>query len=354
LKSPLAIAAFGLLALLAAPSPAQAEGGAELAILSPSDEAAIQRGLDRLVALQSKTTGAFGKRHKLASTSLAGLALLAAGEHVGRGHRGMAVKRAVDYILGDQVMRELRPGMVFFHDGEESGRTHAHGYAILFLSQVYGHTDRDPEILAAVRAAVATSIRAQTGLGGYGYRLRGESGFGRDEASVTVTQIAALRAARDMGVYVPPDVIEHAIGYVKRSMARDGSVMYSLTMENRNTTYELTAAAVSTLNASGVYDSEELQRGLKFMRASMAKAKSPAKAAKDFYFYGNLYACQALFQAGGSDWEAWFPPVRQELLDQQQPNHGWEDPRGDGEAYATATALLILQTPKRLIPIFTR
>ncbi|RME73825.1 MAG: prenyltransferase [Planctomycetota bacterium] len=318
---------------------------------------AVQRGLERLVALQDERTGAFGTRFRVASTGLAGLALLASGSDWHSGPHAEAIRGAVRFLL-DAARQRPQPGLVFFFDGETQGKMHAHGIALLFLAEVYGQTERDAELRGAIRAAITTTVLAQTSRGGWGYHLRGETGWGEDEASVTITQIQALRAARNAGFQVPARVIDNAVAYVKRSMKPDGSCRYSLSMggaESQRSSFELTAAAVATLNASGVYRSRELERGLAYLRRTWPKYKSPDRAATDFYFYGNLYAAQALWQAGESDWSAWFPAVQRQLLRRQLPSGGWNaKERNFGEAYATATALLILQIPRRTLPIFER
>jgi hypothetical protein len=346
---------IGSIVLAAANSPA--EEGQVAAGLSPGSHTMVRRGLDRLVELQDSKTGAFGERFRVAATGLSGLALLSAGDQWGRGERGEAVQQAVRFLL-DSALERPQPGLVFFSDGETQGKMHAHGFALTFLAEVYGHSDRDAELRGAIRGAITATILAQTSRGGWGYHLRGETGWGEDEASVTITQIQALRAARNAGFSVPSKVIEDAVGYVKASMKPDGSCRYSLSMggaESQRSSFELTAAAVSTLNASGVYRSPELENGLGFVRSTYAKYASPDRAATDFYFYGNLYVAQALWQAGPQDWNTWFPEVEKRLAEKQLPGGGWDaKERNFGEAYATATVLLILQMPRRYLPIFER
>ena len=74
------------------------------------------------------------------------------------------------------------------------------------------------------------------------------------------------------------------------------------------------------------------------------------------YFYSHYYAVQAMWHAGGERWRQWYPDVRDELL--HFPFHtstgGWRDPSSYGDEYATAMALLILQTPNNYLPIFQR
>ena len=57
--------------------------------------------------------------------------------------------------------------------------------------------------------------------------------------------------------------------------------------------------------------------------------------------------------AGGEHWERWWPAVREELISRQTTNGGWVDYQVGG-AYATSMALIILQMPKRYLPIFQR
>jgi squalene cyclase len=357
-STPFSVLGAALLALAGAG--ARADDAPLANELPDATERAIAAGLDRLVALQQQT-GEFartGDSYTVAATSLGGLALLASGSTYDRGERAHAVKNAVHYLLNAALSRP-QPDQVFFErPGDAQGKMHAHGFAVLFLAEAYGMADqKDRDIADALRGAIRASLSAQTETGGWGYYLPSERDFGQDEASVTITQIEALRACRNAGLFVPADRIQRAVDYVRRSMTADGSCRYSLTMggvEANRTSFELTAAAVATLHASGVYDSPELVRGLNFLRRTLRRYDSPGKAATDFYFYGNFYAAQAMFQAGGDDWAGWWPGMRRELLSKQKPDGGWESQRNFGEAYATASALLILQIPKRLLPIFSR
>jgi hypothetical protein len=59
-----------------------------------------------------------------------------------------------------------------------------------------------------------------------------------------------------------------------------------------------------------------------------------------------------MYLSGGDRWRVWWPAIREELLAKQNPDGSWTDPQGD--AYGTAMALIILQMPKRYLPIFQR
>ena len=68
------------------------------------------------------------------------------------------------------------------------------------------------------------------------------------------------------------------------------------------------------------------------------------------YFYGNYYAVQAMFLAGGEHWATFYPAIRDQLIARQAKNGAWS---GDfTEDYATSMALIILQMPNRYLPVY--
>jgi len=60
-----------------------------------------------------------------------------------------------------------------------------------------------------------------------------------------------------------------------------------------------------------------------------------------------------MYLAGGESWKKWWPAIRSELIDKQAGNGGWLDHHAGG-AYASAMALIVLQMPKRYLPIFQK
>ena len=51
--------------------------------------------------------------------------------------------------------------------------------------------------------------------------------------------------------------------------------------------------------------------------------------------------------------ERWWPAVRDELIAKQSSSGGWLDHHAGG-AYATSMSLIVLQMPKRYLPIFQK
>ena len=79
-----------------------------------------------------------------------------------------------------------------------------------------------------------------------------------------------------------------------------------------------------------------------------------AVAGQAHYYYGHYYAVQAMYLAGGDYWSTWWPAIRHELLSKQAANSGGWLGHYAGGAYSTAMSLIILQMPKRYLPIFQK
>lgn len=313
----------------------------------------VKRGLRYLLNRQTPS-GSIGSDYQVAVTSLAGLAVLGAG-HQPTGSKqpvgsyGSMLAKCLDYL---ESCAQPRGAGLFLTEKVSKSRMHGHCYAVLFLCELRGSMPGQEErIKRLIKGAVKVIEGAQSRRGGWFYTPQNPDHD--DEASVTVCALQALRAARNVGCEVRGAAINGAIRYVKDCQnSKDGSFAYSF-QEKKRTSYALTVAALSTLNAAGVYKSKELQKGFGYLTRSIARVKSPWKAAeKEHDFYANLYAAQALYQDGGVLWERWYPGVRRYLMEKQKSNGSWRCDWGD--ELSTAMALLILEIPLGYLPIFER
>ena len=81
-----------------------------------------------------------------------------------------------------------------------------------------------------------------------------------------------------------------------------------------------------------------------------------------YFYYFHYYAIQALYQAGGKEWNDWHPHVRELLLD--APEQGRQLGRAAGivrggptranRIYPTAMATLILNIYRHYLPAYQR
>src|SRR5919108_4822917 len=154
-------------------------------------------------------------------TRLGGMVLLMEGSTLKDGKYHENIRKAVDWFL--EPGRCQRNGLIGNpNNPTEAGRyMYGHGFGLLFLSQIYGEEEDAPtrkKLEGILARAVDFTGKAQTNRGGWGYISAADSGSGGfDEGSVTVTQVQALRAARDAGIPVPKSIIDKAHEYLKKS-----------------------------------------------------------------------------------------------------------------------------------------
>lgn len=315
---------------------------AKIDLLTPTVQKGIDQGLAFLVSRQNED-GSFGNgdyARNVAVCGLVGMSLLAQGSTPERGKHATVVARCLEFLLKNCA----ESGLV--HAGEQAGREpmYGHGFATLFLAEAYGTTAR-PDLRDKLSRAIRLIINSQNSEGGWRYEPR------RYEAdvSVTVCQVLALRAARNAGLFVPNDTIDRAVAYLKRAQNPDGGFMYMLNHPGESS-FPRSAAAVVALMSAGLYDSDEVRRSLEYLQKNAPPLKS--LIGHSYFLYGQYYAAQAMWQAGGETWNAWYSQVREFLVSHQDKNGSWYE--AISHDYSTAMACLILQMPNNYLPIFQR
>jgi len=306
--------------------------------ITPASTAAVERGLSWLAAQQAPD-GAFGTQshygRNVAITGLAGLAFLSEGSVPGRGRFADAVDGCVSFILE----HGSESGVLAAETSH--GPMYGHGFGTLFLAEVYGMSPRE-DLREGLRKAVRVIVSTQNEEGGWRYQpVRNDA-----DLSVTVCEVMALRAARNVGIFVEKSTIDAATEYIRRLQNSDGGFRY---MSNSGgSAFARSAGAVAALQYAGIYRSAEIDAGLKFLESFTP----PTDQTIGHFFYGHYYAVQAMYLAGDEHWRRWWPAVRDDLLTKQESDGSW---RGQaGTEYGTAMALIILQMPNRLLPIFQK
>lgn len=315
--------------------------------ITPETQQAIDRGLawlSKRQVLSGRNEGAFGHSGYpggVAVCSLAGLAFLMSGNPPGQGPLGKHIDRCTRFITANVQESGYISVPVAGLDN-----MYGHGFATLYLSEVYGMSDRadfDALVGQKLRQAVKLTCECQNDAGGWRYQPV------KDDAdlSVTISQIMGLRAARDAGLNVPDEVRNRCIDYVKRSQNPDGGFRYQLT--GGTSTFPLTAAGVVSLYSAGVYDGEPIDKALNWL---MKYLPGRSTSGSGYFFYGQYYAVQAMWHAGGGHWNRWYPAIRDLLLSRQSESGAWPDNEVCPE-FGTAMACIILQMPNNFLPIFT-
>lgn len=308
--------------------------------------AMIDRGLEYLVRTQGKDgswrgSGNYGV-YPAAMTSLAGMALIGSGSTPTRGKYWRAVRNATDFLI-----RTAQPNGLITAPAEEGRSMYGHGFATMFLAQVYGMEEdaaRQKRLHTVLTRAVELIVRAQSSYGGWYYTP--DSGF--DEGSVTVTQLQALRACRNAGISVPVGAINDAVGYIRKSANADGGIAYSARSPGSSRP-AISAAAVAVLYFAGKYDDPMAEKAFTYSVRHL-----PIRGGGGgHHYYGHLYLAQACYQKGGEDWARYYPQMARWLRTQQRSDGSWMGD-GVGPTYGTSIALTILQLPYALVPIYQR
>jgi hypothetical protein len=298
-------------------------------------------------SLLPETQRSTGHGH-LGVTALCGMAFLANGSLPDRGPHAAVVQRTLEYVTS----RACENGYLT----DAGTRMYEHAFATLFLAEVYGMAATE-QTKATLERAVNLIVDCQNEHGGWRYNP-----FDRElDLSVTVCQVQALRAARNIGIRVPPDTIEKAMDYVQKSRVSRGpsaglfyyKIYGARGSYDKPNEYAINAAALTALACAGMQDENVAEPVLTFLAREYPTLADWYRT--HFYFwYGNYYAAQAFYQSGGPRLRAFFARLASDLLEMQARDGRWRNDVGPGDEFATAIACILLQMPKQYLPIFQR
>ncbi len=312
--------------------------------MTPELHEAVERGF-RYLQSQQNSDGSFGRGRygrNVGITALAAIAFMADGNLPGRGPYGDEVSHALEFVLAHSTESGLLAAET------SHGPMYGHGFAALFLAEIYGMNHGgalERRVHDALVKAVELIVATQNDEGGWRYNPVPYDA----DVSVTIAQVMALRAARNAGIRVPAETIDRAVEYVRACQNPDGGFKYMLT--TGGSAWPRTAAGVATLFYAGIYEDDSIDRGVEYlMQIALPGETRPSQA---HYYYGHYYAVQAMYLAGGEHWRRWWPGIREELIERQASSGAWMDHHAGG-AYGTAMSLIILQMPKRYLPIFQK
>jgi len=310
-------------------------------LITPATQLSIDKGL-RFLAERQHDAGSIGThnyRKNVAVCALAGLAFMSQGSTPNRGQYGKNVAKCVEFLLNSTH----EDGFIAVENFTSHGPMYGHGFATLFLAECYGMTMRD-DIREKLAKAVRLIVETQNEDGGWRYQPR------KDDAdlSVTICQVMALRAARNAGIFVPKETIDRCTDYVRNSQNEDGGFRYLI--HGGPSQFPRSAAGVVALYMAGIYEGEEIERGLDYLMEHLPRGNVPVQEAH--YYYGHYYAVQAMWHAGGDYWKTWYPAIRDELISLQRPNGSWFS--AICSEYGTGMACIILQLPNNFLPIIQR
>ncbi len=324
--------------------------------ITDAQRRAVARGLAWLAQHQGPD-GSFGGQglgKHAGITALGAIAFMEAGNLPDRGPYGENVSRALKFVLSSCQ----ESGLIVSDDSQSP--MYGHGFATLFLGEIYGMTpESDPSrdhVKEKLQKAIALIERSQSTQPGNDGGWRYQPVPYDADISVTICQVMALRAARDAGIFVHPQTMDKAIKYVQACQNPDGGFSYMARMGGGSQSgFGRSAAGVASLYYAGHFQGTDLEKGLKYLRQYQPARAAHASGGEAMenegnYFYGNYYAMQAMFLAGGGFWADWYPAVRDQMIARQGSAGNWSGEYS--EDYCTAMALIALQMPNRYLPVF--
>ena len=287
------------------------------------------------------------RRHRIASTAMALLPFLGAGQTHQDGEFRRNVDRGLYYLV-----RQMTP----IDDGgslwDEEGRMYGHGLASIALCEAYGMT-RDRSLREPAQQAINFIVSAQDPTGGgwrYSPRQPGDT-------SVVGWQLMALRSAELAYLNVPAAAWRQA-DYFLDSVQADGGSQYGYVTSGNG--YATSAIGVlGRMFIGWELDHPPLARGIERL-AAVGPSTSNAPIRGGMYF--NYYATQVLHHVGGPLWEQWNESMRDYLVSVQatrgHERGSWFINVGDmgaasgGRLYCTAMAAMTLEVYYRYSPIY--
>jgi hypothetical protein len=330
--------------------------------------AAVHKGLEWLAKNQSKDGhwAALGEQYPMTMTAISGMALLMEGSTIREGKYKDNIRRAADWLMA----KSLPNGMLGNPNipGEAGRYMYGHGFSLMFLSCIYGEEeegDRRKKLEDILVRAAKFSRDAQTNRGGWGY-VSAREGSNFDEGSVTITQVQALRAARNAGIAVPAEAIKDAQKYLQDSTNAQGGVIYSLGGGGGGDGRPaLTAAAISCGFSFGDYNSPLVKKWFKFCQSHL---QGLGGGRFGFDEYTHYYYSQAVYVLGDDGWDRLFPgskdadkitwsKYRKQTFDAlvrtQGADGSWQGGQG-GQVFTTAAYLTMMQLDNGTLPIYQR
>ena len=292
-------------------------------LVAPETQQAIDAGLAFLAARQL-ADGSFGtlasSRRRVAVTALAGMAFLSSGSTPGRGKYGAKVQQAVDFLLS-----RFQPNGFIYRRGEHRrtfGPMYDHGFATLFLAEVYGMT-RNPQVRNSLERAVRLIVNSQNKEGGWRYEPDSKDA----DLSVTICEMMALRAARNSGESASQSRPSTAAPI--RAQVPDARRGISLSVDHdvAAVTFGLTCGRRRGPYSAGVYDGKVESRRGPHTSSAIGPPAAMRPAGQSLLFLQSLLRGPGDVARRRPRFEQWYGEIRDELIHGPFPFHnsggGW-------------------------------
>ena len=332
-------------------APSRAQDGPLPQDFTAESERSIARGLNWLRQAQN-AHGMWGCEKSgapsTAITSLAILAFAASGNTPCRGPDREVIVRAITRLL--RIQRN--DGSITQADATGMGLLYDHSCATLALAEFYGQQSEADEIeglAAGLKRAVEYLCLRQGKDGGWDAQGMGQ----KSDLAITCNAWLALRAAHNAGIAVSGASVEKVEAFVKKcELPKGGFTLQPKVRGGGGQMFYPTAAGLRILYGMGKGDSAEVSRGLEILLSKKLGQEYGGKIS-EWDYCGGFYAVMALLHENGPAWKKGYPPLRDQVLRIQNQDGSWTiEYCLCCRAYATSLAILMLQAPRRTLPLF--
>ena len=305
---------------------------------------AVRRGIEFLKRARNRN-GGFGPevaaRSDIGCTAMAGLALLGDGSTPVQGRHRKILQGIETFLL--KKVRVMPKGNITAQTGTQLQNkigSQAHTFfSLLFLSQIAGEAHISDETLNAVSKLTRCVVGAQ----------KSDGSWGRESWAPTLGTVmgwTSLRSAHFAGMKVggsPEKTAEHLLGQMSKGMANRQGWMHQLYKN---------ATGIRVLYAMGKENEPAAKKAFKEV-LKLIKDNNTAfnQAGGEEYLAFHLIT-ETMLQKAGTDWETWFPIVRDKIIKVQNKDGSWTGHHCiTSRTFCTAAAVLVLSAPNRYLPI---
>ena len=335
---------------------------------SPESEAAVQGALKWLAANQSADgrwdadrfgagqernvlghdrAGA-GARADMATTGLALLAFLGAGNTHLKGAFKETVKHGLEHLLNAQAADGNLGG-----NAELFAFMYSHGIATLALSEAYAMT-HDQRLEAALRAAIGYTAAAQNrSTGGWRYRPAHAAPSDPGDTSQLGWQLMALKSAELSGIPIQDHTRQGMLRFLQSVSSGSHGGLASYRQRER-ASRPMTAEALVCRQFLGMTrDNPAANEAGDYLLDDLPSVESINLY---YWYYGTL----AMYQLQGEHWRRWNEALQKTLVERQvtagdqagswDPDCIWAG--YGGRVYSTAMSALCLEVYYRYLPLY--
>lgn len=328
---------------------------------TPECDEAVGKALRWLKKTQN-SDGSWGNRNKPAMTGLALLAYF--------GHCETPISEEFGQSCMDGIVWLVRLGMK--NDGKmasnftENHWAYEHGIATYAIGEAATFC-KDlkidvPNLMEVAEKAGQFIIDNQNRDGGWAYLYAKDTG-GHTDVSVSGWQIQALKACDHTGIRYRgmTSSINKGLSYINDCQAPNGGYGYRNQKEPGCGYYTLTGVGMLCNQMWGKGSRSDVKKGAEYVLAN-TKFNYNSEFSD---LYGHYYESQAMMQIGGEAWKKYNSLMRDQLLNNQNPDGSWKRPGGgkkirsvtskfadtnaDGVHYRTTLCTLMLEVYYRFL-----